>query len=68
MESKDFICGDNVVKNEIFHGFFFFFLEDLLEELPNHWGSSDYDSSLRVQGSCVQSMIGELDPTCHNCD
>ena len=23
MESKDFICGDNVVKNEIFHEFFF---------------------------------------------
>ena len=29
MESKDFICGDNVVKNEIFHGFFFFFLSFL---------------------------------------
>ena len=33
--------------------FFSFFLEDLLEELPNHWWSSDYDSSLRVQGACV---------------
>ena len=40
------------------------FFRSRLLELP--WWSRDSDSMLPRQGAQVQSLVRELDPTCHN--